>query len=180
MHYFHHHRNGDILVREPLILGHESAGIIVAVGSNVTGFEVGERVALEVGQPCGRCDRCQEGRYNICKGMRFRSSAKSFPHYQGTLQERINHPAAWCHKSVSSFTYITSFLGTVEANSTCAQPGFIKTFRWIWGLFSNRSVWPFTRYADLNSLPRVLPWYSALVQWACSALQWQKHPAQHM
>jgi len=30
--------------------------------------------------------------------MRFRSSAKSFPHFQGTLQERINHPAEWCYK----------------------------------------------------------------------------------
>ena len=55
--YYHHYRNGDIPVREPLILGHESAGIVVAVGSNVTRFEVGEKVALEVGQPCGECDR---------------------------------------------------------------------------------------------------------------------------
>jgi L-iditol 2-dehydrogenase len=33
--------------------------------------------------------------------MRFRSSAKSYPHAQGTLQERINHPARWTHKYVS-------------------------------------------------------------------------------
>lgn len=32
--------------------------------------------------------------------MRFRSSAKSIPHFQGTLQERINHPAVWCYKYV--------------------------------------------------------------------------------
>lgn len=55
-------------------------------------------MALEVGLPCGNCARCKEGRYNICKEMRFRSSGKSFPHFQGTLQERINHPAAWVHK----------------------------------------------------------------------------------
>lgn len=30
--------------------------------------------------------------------MKFRSSGKSFPHFQGTLQERINHPARWCYK----------------------------------------------------------------------------------
>ena len=30
--------------------------------------------------------------------MKFRSSGKSFPHFQGTLQERINHPAKWCYK----------------------------------------------------------------------------------
>jgi L-iditol 2-dehydrogenase len=79
-------------------LGHESAGVVVAVGQDVKGFEVGDKVALEVGLPCESCERCKEGRYNICKGMNFRSSAKAFPHAQGTLQDRINHPAAWCHK----------------------------------------------------------------------------------
>jgi L-iditol 2-dehydrogenase len=79
-------------------LGHESAGVVVGVGSDVQNFKLGDKVALEVGLPCETCDRCKEGRYNICKGMRFRSSAKAFPHAQGTLQDRINHPAAWCHK----------------------------------------------------------------------------------
>ncbi|KAJ4325060.1 hypothetical protein N0V94_000945 [Neodidymelliopsis sp. IMI 364377] len=98
LHYYRHNRNGDIIVREPLSLGHESAGVVVGVGSDVKNFNVGDKVALEVGQPCETCERCKEGRYNICKSMRFRSSAKSFPHAQGTLQDRINHPAAWCHK----------------------------------------------------------------------------------
>lgn len=98
LHYYGHYRNGDILVREPLSLGHESAGEVVAVGPDVTTLSAGDLVALEVGQPCGTCARCAEGRYNICPDMRFRSSAKSFPHAQGTLQDRINHPAAWCHK----------------------------------------------------------------------------------
>jgi len=64
----------------------------------VTNFAIGDKVALEVGQPCGICERCREGRYNICKEMKFRSSAKSFPHAQGTLQEKLNHPSAWCYK----------------------------------------------------------------------------------
>ena len=85
-------------MQEPMSLGHESAGIVKTLGSEVHNLQVGDKVALEVGQPCGDCDRCREGRYNICKGMRFRASAKSFPHHQGTLQERINAPAAWCHK----------------------------------------------------------------------------------
>ncbi|GAB7355708.1 hypothetical protein MBLNU459_g6407t1 [Dothideomycetes sp. NU459] len=100
LHYFNHNRNGDILVREPLTLGHESSGVVTAVGSDVaeSAFKPGDRVAMEVGVPCEQCHRCEEGRYNICKEMRFRSSAKSFPHFQGTLQGRINHPAKWCHK----------------------------------------------------------------------------------
>ncbi|KAF2808882.1 GroES-like protein [Mytilinidion resinicola] len=98
LHYYRHYRNGDIMVREPMSLGHESAGVVVGVGSSVKDFKIGDKVALEVGLPCGECDRCGEGRYNICKAMSFRSSAKAFPHAQGTLQDRINHPAAWCHK----------------------------------------------------------------------------------
>ena len=98
LHYYQHFRNGDIRVQEPLSLGHESAGVVVDVGTDVKDFMTGDRVALEVGLPCGACNRCNEGRYNICPTMKFRSSAKSYPHFQGTLQERINHPAAWCHK----------------------------------------------------------------------------------
>jgi L-iditol 2-dehydrogenase len=98
--YYNKFRNGDLQAVQPLSLGHESAGIVVAIGDNVTGFQIGERVALEVGVPCDNCRSCQRGRYNLCPGMRFRSSAKSVPHFQGTLQERINHPAKWCHKYV--------------------------------------------------------------------------------
>lgn len=98
LHYFNHGRNGDFLVREPLSLGHEAAGEVVAVGSSVKCLKVGDRVALEVGQPCGECGLCRRGKYNLCADMKFRSSAKSFPHLQGTLQTRINCPASWCHK----------------------------------------------------------------------------------
>ncbi|KAI1634632.1 sorbitol dehydrogenase [Biscogniauxia mediterranea] len=98
LHYFNHYRNGNIIVKEPLTLGHESAGVVTAVGSDVTDLKVGDSVALEVGLPCETCDLCRSGRYNICKGMNFRSSAKAFPHAQGTLQERVNHPARWCHR----------------------------------------------------------------------------------
>lgn len=98
VHYYQHYRNGDIQVKQPLSLGHESAGVIVATGSDVKFLSIGDRVALEVGIPCANCPRCDEGRYNICSAMQFRSSAKSFPHAQGTLQEYINHPAAFCHK----------------------------------------------------------------------------------
>lgn len=98
LHYYSHFRNGDILVREPLSLGHESAGIVTSVGSSVLDLKQGDKVALEVGLPCTQCQRCKEGRYNICKDVRFRSSGKTYPHFQGTLQERINHPAEWVYK----------------------------------------------------------------------------------
>lgn len=97
LHYYSHGRNGDFVVREPMCLGHESAGTVTALGPEVTNLQVGDRVALEVGLPCRKCALCQQGRYNICKSMQFRSSAKVFPHLDGTLMERTNHPAAMCH-----------------------------------------------------------------------------------
>ncbi|ROV94377.1 hypothetical protein VPNG_09371 [Cytospora leucostoma] len=96
--YYSKFANGDLCACQPLSLGHESSGVVVAIGPGVSGFIIGDRVALEVGIPCGQCGICRKGRYNLCKKMRFRSSAKSFPHFQGTLQEKINHPAVWCHK----------------------------------------------------------------------------------
>ncbi|KAJ5682651.1 hypothetical protein N7462_005816 [Penicillium macrosclerotiorum] len=97
LHYYSHGRNGDFVVREPMCLGHESAGTVTAVGPDVTTLKVGDRVAMEVGLPCRKCALCQQGRYNICPQMQFRSSAKVFPHLDGTLMERTNHPAAMCH-----------------------------------------------------------------------------------
>lgn len=87
-------------MREPMSLGHESAGVVVAIGDAVHDLRVGDRVAIEVGVPCEQCAVCKAGKYNICKSMKFRSSARTMPHVQGTLQERINHPAKWCYKWV--------------------------------------------------------------------------------
>ncbi|KAI0019997.1 sorbitol dehydrogenase [Xylariomycetidae sp. FL0641] len=98
LHYYSHYRNGNIVVREPMTLGHESAGVVTAAGAAVTDLRPGDLVALEVGLPCERCALCRAGRYNICRAMSFRSSAKAFPHAQGTLQQRVNHPARWCHR----------------------------------------------------------------------------------
>ncbi|KAK3324594.1 chaperonin 10-like protein [Cercophora scortea] len=103
--YYKKFANGDLCACMPLSLGHESSGTVVAIGPHVSGFSVGDRVALEVGIPCGQCGICRQGRYNLCKKMRFRSSAKSVPHFQGCLQERINHPANWCHKLPDNISF---------------------------------------------------------------------------
>lgn len=51
----------------PAILGHEIAGIVERVGSQVSGFRVGDRVALVQREPCGRCDLCSDGAENLCR-----------------------------------------------------------------------------------------------------------------
>ncbi|KAI0628524.1 GroES-like protein [Trametes polyzona] len=97
LHYYAHGRNGDFVVQAPLVLGHEAAGIVTAVGPGVKHLVPGQRVAIEAGIMCNNCSYCAKGRYNLCKNMRFCSSAKTFPHSDGTLQERMNHPAHVLH-----------------------------------------------------------------------------------
>jgi len=50
----------------PIVLGHEGAGVIEAVGEGVDESRVGERVVLTFAPPCGRCRFCLEGRANLC------------------------------------------------------------------------------------------------------------------
>ncbi len=71
MHYYEHGRIGPYVVEKPIILGHECAGVIAAVGANVTSVRVGDRVAVEPGITCGRCDACKQGRYNLCPEVSF-------------------------------------------------------------------------------------------------------------
>ncbi|TGZ79759.1 GroES-like protein [Ascodesmis nigricans] len=62
LHYYNHFRNGNIVCTEPLALGHESSGTVVAIGEGVEEeFKIGDMVALEVGIPCGECGFCDPG-----------------------------------------------------------------------------------------------------------------------
>jgi L-iditol 2-dehydrogenase len=71
VHYYEHGRIGTHVVRAPLVLGHESAGRVVAAGPGASRHAVGDRVTLEPGVPCGRCRECRAGRYNLCADVVF-------------------------------------------------------------------------------------------------------------
>jgi L-iditol 2-dehydrogenase len=71
VHYYEEGRIGSFVVNEPLILGHESMGKVVALGEDATRHEEGERVTLEPGVPDGTCRECRAGRYNLCPNVRF-------------------------------------------------------------------------------------------------------------
>jgi L-iditol 2-dehydrogenase len=66
VHYYEEGRIGSFVVEEPLILGHESMGTVVALGDEATEHEVGDRVTLEPGVPDMTCRECRAGRYNLC------------------------------------------------------------------------------------------------------------------
>lgn len=70
-HYYLHGRIGPYVVDEPLVLGHEVSGRIVAVGADVDTRRVGQRVAIEPQRPCRVCEFCRAGDYNLCPRMEF-------------------------------------------------------------------------------------------------------------
>lgn len=71
VHYFQHGRIGDFVLTAPMILGHEAAGTIVAVGAGVSPDRVGQRVAIEPQRACRVCEQCKHGRYNLCPAIEF-------------------------------------------------------------------------------------------------------------
>uniref|UniRef100_A0A0E0IFD3 Enoyl reductase (ER) domain-containing protein n=1 Tax=Oryza nivara TaxID=4536 RepID=A0A0E0IFD3_ORYNI len=71
VHYLREMRIAHFVVKEPMVIGHECAGVIEEVGSGVTHLAVGDRVALEPGISCWRCRHCKGGRYNLCEDMKF-------------------------------------------------------------------------------------------------------------
>lgn len=96
LHYFQHGGFGPIRVREPIILGHEASGTVIAVGPDVTNVREGDRVAINPSRPCGSCKYCAQGMFTHCLAMRFSGSAMRMPHEQGLFRDRMVVDAAQC------------------------------------------------------------------------------------
>jgi L-idonate 5-dehydrogenase len=89
LHYYHHGGFGTVRLKQPMALGHEIAGTVDAVGSEVTRVQPGTRVAVNPSQPCNACHYCRMGLRNHCLDMRFMGSAMRFPHVQGGFRQKI-------------------------------------------------------------------------------------------
>lgn len=102
LHYYNHGGFGTVRLREPMILGHEVAGVVKALGEGVSDLVVGDRVAVSPSRPCSACDYCLKGQQNHCLNMRFYGSAMPMPHIQGAFRERLIAEAWQCHKIAES------------------------------------------------------------------------------
>ncbi|KAI9660140.1 MAG: L-arabinitol 4-dehydrogenase [Bathelium mastoideum] len=94
VHFWHAGRIGPMVVEDTHILGHESAGEVLAVHPSVKSLQPGDRVAIEPNIICHECEACLTGRYNGCERVLFLST----PPVPGLLRRYVNHPAVLCHK----------------------------------------------------------------------------------
>ncbi|GIY28652.1 sorbitol dehydrogenase [Caerostris darwini] len=94
VHYWKHGRIGDFVVKDPMVLGHESSGTVVKVGDQVKNLKPGDKVCIEPGVPCRKCEFCKGGRYNLCPGVKFDAT----PPVDGSLSRYYCHDADFCFK----------------------------------------------------------------------------------
>lgn len=98
LHYYRDGRIGPSTAGEPLVLGHEFAGEIVALGPDARGPEgrplsEGMAVAVDPARACGQCEPCLHGHPNLCPDVQFCGT----PPYDGALQEYFTWPSALLH-----------------------------------------------------------------------------------
>ena len=99
LHYYNHGGFGAVRLKEPMILGHEVAGHVAAIGPDVDGLAEGDLVAVSPSRPCGTCEYSRQGLHNHCLNMQFYGSAMPFPHIQGAFREVLVAHASQCVKA---------------------------------------------------------------------------------
>ncbi|WP_419806094.1 L-idonate 5-dehydrogenase [Terriglobus sp.] len=106
--YYFKGKSGDFAMRDPFVLGHELAGEVAAVGTDVAAFPVGQRVAVNPGLNCGTCRFCVRGMTNHCLHMRFLGSASVYPHSQGAFREYVAVAESQCVAIPHDFDFATA------------------------------------------------------------------------
>ncbi|KAF1914119.1 chaperonin 10-like protein [Ampelomyces quisqualis] len=101
IHFWHAGCIGPMIVEDTHILGHESAGTVLAVHPSVSSLKAGDRIAIEPNVICHQCEPCLTGRYNGCERVQFLST----PPVTGLLRRYLKHPAVWCHKLPDNLTF---------------------------------------------------------------------------
>ncbi len=103
----YYHKGGSTIaqVRFPHLLGHELSGTVEAVGSGVKDVSPGDRVAIEPGYPCGTCEYCRTGTYNLCPEVSFMSTPIYRPYSEGAFTEYTLRPDWGLYKIPASVSY---------------------------------------------------------------------------
>lgn len=96
----HIYHGSSSVATYPRVIGHEIAGEIIALGTGVSGFAVGDRVVMDPVISCGNCYQCRTGRRNVCGKLKVRSV-----HVDGGYQEYIVIPQEGIYKIPHQLTW---------------------------------------------------------------------------
>ena len=127
VHYYTHGAIGQFVVRAPMVLGHEAAGIVVEVGSEVSHLKPGDRVCMEPGIPDPNSKASRLGMYNLDPAVRFWAT----PPIHGILRPTVIHPAAFTFKLPDTVSFAEGAMveplavGMHAANKAKIKPGDI-------------------------------------------------------
>ena len=127
VHYYQHGAIGPFVVREPMILGHEAAGVVIELGAAVSHLHVGDRVCMEPGIPDPNSRATRLGLYNLDPAVRFWAT----PPVHGCLRPSVVHPAAFTFKLPDSVSFAEGAMveplavGMHAANKARLRPGDI-------------------------------------------------------
>ena len=109
LHYYLHGAIGPFVVREPMVLGHEGAGQVVAAGRRVAHLKPGDRVCMEPGIPDWTSRASRAGLYNLDPAVRFWAT----PPVHGCLAPEVVHPANLAFRLPDTVSY---------AEGACVEP----------------------------------------------------------
>ncbi len=76
----------------PVIMGHEASGVVAAVGANVKGFVIGDRITFDSTIYCGSCYYCRKGRINLCDNRRVLGVSCNEYRQNGAFAEYVTVP----------------------------------------------------------------------------------------
>jgi len=103
----------------PLIMGHEAAGEIAALGSAVTGWQPGERVTFDSTVYCGQCWHCRRGEVNLCENRRVLGVSCADYRRQGAFAEFVAVPARILYRLPENLSFAQAAM--VEAVSVAVH-----------------------------------------------------------
>ncbi|OBY81469.1 theronine dehydrogenase [Paenibacillus sp. KS1] len=116
-HIYHGHP-GSAEVTPPIVLGHELAGTVEAVGVKVTNLQPGDRVSVDPNMYCGSCEFCRGGRAHLCERLQAIGVTRD-----GGMGEWCIVPAANCYKLPEQVSLIE---GAMVEPLGCVLHGFKK------------------------------------------------------
>lgn len=101
LHFYQEGQLANWTLNGPLALGHEPGGVVTAIGEGVEGFEIGDKVSIEPAVPCGQCEDCRKGHYNLCRNIKMFAIPGE---RDGVNAEYCVHNANMCYKLPENMT----------------------------------------------------------------------------